>query len=315
MGSGAKPSRQELAQWGEAAMEQLRGPVLTNVRRKIAQWRDPRARLLRQRRRAKRTTVGSAVTTGVLGAGSYASFAMDAMWAAAGSLGEVAQQGAVFGLGGLAVASGAATVGAGLKYRRLKRTPLPEAAPDPVELPPAGSQAREPMRRLRDAEQSLHGALAQLTATGTGSEAVDARATADQTATALRQVAARLQAVEAAIQHAPASDRPALEDDVRKLRAELDEGIDTYCGLVAAAGRAVAASGAPEQKYLIQDATDRLVGLAAALQELSGAGPRAEDPASRLDGPTSRVDDSAPRVETDVAEPRRTRRQEPGQYS
>ena len=51
-----KPRGQEIVQWGEAALEQLCGPVFEQVRNKFAQWRDPRARLLRQRRRAKRAT-------------------------------------------------------------------------------------------------------------------------------------------------------------------------------------------------------------------------------------------------------------------
>ncbi|GAA2782351.1 phage shock envelope stress response protein PspM [Saccharopolyspora taberi] len=283
-----KRGRNELAELGEAALEHLRGPGLSSVRRLVAKWRDPRARLIRQRNRARRATIGGAVTTGVLGVSSYGSYALDAMWSAGGAIGEVAQQGAVFGLGGLAVATGAATVGAGVRYRRLKRTPLPEPPPPSVELPPVGSQAREPMQRLRDAERGLHGALAQLASTGSGSEVADARATAEQTAVALRQVADRLQAVEAAMPHVAAADRDALTADVRRLRAELDEGVEGYGGLVAAAGRAVAASGAPEQKHLIQDATDRLAGLAEGLREMSGPGRVADltDPRSvRREGP------------------------------
>jgi hypothetical protein len=259
-----------LAQLGEAALEQLRGPVLTEVRRKIARWRDPRARAIRQRRRAKRTATGGAATAGVFGAGAVTSASVPQLWAWADSAGVFLQDVTTFGLGGLAVLGGATAVRAGVKYRRLKRTPLPEAPPEPVPLPPSSSAAREPMQRLRDAEATLHRALEQLKAVGAGSAAADARVTADSTAAELRRGADRLVAVEAAIPHAPAADKAALRADVERLRAELDEGVDGYGALVAAAGRAVAASGAPEQKHLLQDATDRLAGLADGLRELLG---------------------------------------------
>ncbi len=125
--------------------------------------------------------------------------------------------------------------------------------------------------------------MAQLTSAGAGSAATDARSTADSAAAELRRVADRLVAVEAAIPHAPAAEKPALRADVRRLRAELDEGLDGYGTLVAAAGRAVAASGAPEQKHLMLDATDRLAGLAAGLRELFGPGGPAPDPRRRSD--------------------------------
>ncbi|MDR7300592.1 phage shock envelope stress response protein PspM [Haloactinomyces albus] len=266
----------QLGEWNEFALDQLRGPVLTGFRRKLAAWRDPRARLIRRRRRAKHSTVAGATTTGVLGGSAYFSYAADHFWSAIEPATETMLDMTSFGIGGLALAMGAGTIGAGLKYRRLKRTPLPEPDPEPVQLPPHDSRAREPMRQLRDAEQSLHHALTQLTAAEAGvagESAADARSTAARAASALRAVADRLVAVEGAIPHAPTADREALQSDVRRLRAELDEGVESYGGLVAAAGRAVAASGASEQKHVMQDATDRLAGLASALQELSGGTP------------------------------------------
>lgn len=264
--------RNELARWGEYALEQARGPVLTGLRRKLAAWRDPRARLIRQRRRARRGSVAGAATTGVLGGGAYASYAADDLFGVDPGFTETMLDVASFGLGGAAVAAGVGAVGAGLRYRRLKRTPLPDPPPEPVELPAPGSRAREPMQRLRDAEKSLHESLTQLSASGHGvgaASATEARATAAQAASALRSVAARLVAVEGAIPHAPEEQREVLRSDVGRLRAELDDGVEGYGSLVAAAGRAVAASGATEQKHLMQDATDRLSGLASALQELS----------------------------------------------
>lgn len=266
-----QPRRDELVRWGETAVQQLRGPVFDDLRRRFAGWRDPRARLLRRRRRSKRVAGVGATGAGVFGIGSYASAAADPVWDGLGGFADLAQMTSAFGLGGLAVVSGAGAIGAGLRYRKLKREPLPDPAPVPVALPPRDSDAREPMQRLQEAEQTLHKALAQLSGTAAGSAPADARGTADVTAAELRTGSERLQAVESAIEHSPSEDRAALRADVRRMRSELDDGVEEYGTLVAAAGRAVAASGAPEQRDALRDATDRLAGLAAGLKEVFGS--------------------------------------------
>ncbi|GAA4854907.1 phage shock envelope stress response protein PspM [Saccharopolyspora cebuensis] len=278
-----KPRRDELVQLGENALEQLRGPVLTEFRRRLGRWRDPRARLIRRRRVAKGGAVGGAATAGVFGAGSYVSASSASLWEAAelGAFTAAAQDIATFGLGGVAVAGAIGAVGAGVRYLSLRRTPLPDPPPEPVALPPSGSAAREPMQRLRDAERTLHGAVEQLASVDSGSTAADAKGTADAAAAELRAVAARLQSVEGALEHAPDTERTELRDAIQRMRDELDEGVAEYGRLVAAAGRAVAASGAPEQRTLLQDATDRLAGLAEGLRELFGPGGPAAPPGSR----------------------------------
>lgn len=135
-----KSRKQELTQLGEAALEQMRGPLLSEVRRRFANWRDPRARLLRQRKRTKRAAAGSAASAGVFGAGAAASASLPEMWSALGGMGEFLQYTSTVGLGGLAVISGVGAVKVGLKYRRLMRTPLPEPQPEPAPLPPQGSE-------------------------------------------------------------------------------------------------------------------------------------------------------------------------------
>lgn len=148
------------------------------------------------------------------------------------------------------------------------------AAVAPAAMPPKGSAAREPMQRLAEAEKALAQVLAQLSAppSSVPPESVDqARTTSAEAATALRAVSAQLVAVELARDHAPPLERAPLVDGVSRLREQLDEGLDGYRSLVAAAGRVVAASSAPGPKQELTEATDHLAGLAVALRELSDA--------------------------------------------
>ena len=177
-----------------------------------------------------------------------------------------------------AVVFGTFSVRSGLKLRELKRTPLPAAPAGPPPLPPAGSAAREPMERLTECEASLSELLRQLSvpsSVGTtpvsGVSVEDARQTAVEAAAALRGLAARIQAIERGRNSAPAREQAALDAAVGKLREQLDDGLEGYRGLVAAAGHTVAASsdGLVTSKQALTDATDRLAGLAMALRELS----------------------------------------------
>ncbi|MCP2256943.1 hypothetical protein LX15_000626 [Streptoalloteichus tenebrarius] len=244
-----------VGQVGRAVVDGLRG--------KMAAWQDPRARALRKRRRARRALRFRGWTAGITG-GATTAVAL-----------AQAPETLVIGGGGVTALFAALAVSAGLRSRRLHRTPLPEAAAPPPEMPPPGSLAREPMERLAGAERSLAELLRQLTVPGAHgvaavpSESVeDTRTSAAEAAGALRGVAARLRAVELARDAAPASERASLAEDATRLRAQLDEGVDDYGRLVAAAGRAVAASAASGPREALADATDRLAGLAAALREL-----------------------------------------------
>lgn len=151
------------------------------------------------------------------------------------------------------------------------------AAAAAAAMPPKGSAAREPMQRLADAEKALAQVLVQLSGSAGMPAAVpvesvaQAQATSAEAARALRAVAAQLVAVELARDHAPPLERGPLVDGVARLREQLDEGMDGYRSLVAAAGRVVAASSAPGPKQELTDATDHLAGLAVALRELSDA--------------------------------------------
>lgn len=151
------------------------------------------------------------------------------------------------------------------------------AAAAPAVLPPKNSAAREPMQRLGEAEKALAQVLAQLAGTSGMPASVpvesvaQAQATSAEAATALRAVAAQLVAVELARDHAPPLERGPLVEGVSRIREQLDEGLDGYRSLVAAAGRVVAASSSPGPKQELTDATDHLAGLAVALRELSDA--------------------------------------------
>jgi hypothetical protein len=252
--------RRELIKLGELVGQHVRGPYADQIRGAIANWRDPRAKAVRERQRAARRTrlwTATGVSTG--GGAAVIQTAVEAPGATVGVL------------LGATVISGFMAVSAGIKSWRLHKEPLPDPIRIPAPLPARGSQAREPLRRLEEAEDALHELLGQL-ARGAmvPRDSVDqARHTGAEAATALRGIAAQLHAVERARDHAPASDRPALTEGIRRLRAQLDEGIDGYCRLVAAAGHALAASTRSSGRVELIDATDHLAGLAQALRDLS----------------------------------------------
>jgi hypothetical protein len=158
----------------------------------------------------------------------------------------------------------------------------PRPAPPPLiqveqrqRLPRPGSAARQPMRRLTDAEgvlAELLRRLGDLPDEPTVPEDVIEHTwhTATDTATRLRAVAARLEAVELAVEHAPESQRAALEDGVGSLRIRLDQGLDGYRDLIGAVGRVLLASTPTLATDELIEATEHLAGLAEALDELSG---------------------------------------------
>lgn len=181
-------------------------------------------------------------------------------------------------LGGLllAVLTGALAAARVVAGRVAGRRPV-DAAKPALALPAASrlpgrkSAAREPMRRLAGAETALRDLLRQLGDDLVSREVVDAaRRTATETASRLRVIAAKVEAVEAAAEHAPAGQRAGLEDGIRTLLAHLERGLDGYRELIAAAGHLVLADSANPVPDGLVEATDHLAGLASALRELSG---------------------------------------------
>jgi len=257
----------ELIKLGQTVGEQLRGPVADTVRTKVHGWRDPRAKMLRRRRRAKRST---AAWTGAT--------ALGGLWVGI----DVANASLVTSFGGFTAMAVTAvfaycTTGSIRRTVALHRQALPPAAPPPVRLPPGGSVAREPMRRLAEAEASLAELLVQLGTPRPGGLAplpaeslAHAQESATEAATALRAVAAQLTAVERARDIAPLSQRGPLELGITDLSRRLEEGLNGYLALIGTAGQAVIASSAGSPNEALLDASDRLSGLASALRELSG---------------------------------------------
>ncbi|MBB3051321.1 hypothetical protein FHS23_002344 [Prauserella isguenensis] len=243
--------------------------VVTDVRDKLAAWNSPEAKHARRVRWTRRAFTLWAVLT-----------LLAVLWAVAGYFGVIGVyegvEGALTGAAGTVV-FGALAVSSGTKLRRLGRAEPPK--PDPSStLPPANSAARAPMEKLVDSERTLTDLLDQLATPqhgapsgATGFDVEDARATAMDASAALRGLAARLESIERARDAAPARERAGLDSAVTALREQLEEGLEGYGTLVAAAGRAVAASsdGATPAKEALTDATDRLAGLAVALRELS----------------------------------------------
>ncbi|SFW76434.1 phage shock envelope stress response protein PspM [Amycolatopsis australiensis] len=247
-------------------------PAFAEARAKWDRWNHPAAKLERRKRRTSRALTMWILLTILCG---VLTVAAGMGWISATGAPMMPQ--AIMAFAG-AVVFGTFGVRSGLKLRELKRTPIPAAPAGPPPLPPAGSAAREPMERLAECEASLSELLRQLSVPSSlGTTPVsevsvaDARQTATDAAAALRGLAARIQAIERGRNSAPAREQAALDAAVAKLREQLEDGLEGYRGLVAAAGHTVAASsdGLVTSKQALTDATDRLAGLAMALRELS----------------------------------------------
>lgn len=244
-------------------------PVVSEIRDKWVRWNHPAAKLERRKRRTSRALTLWIVLT-----------LLSVLWAVVGYAGVTGvQEGLPGAFTGIAATLVFATLGvrSGMRLYQLNRTTPPRTA-RPPSLPPPGSAAREPMERLAKSEASLTDLLTQLTAPSHGVPAPvselsveDARTTAAEAAAALRGLAARVESIERARESAPPGEREALDSAVATLRTQLDDGLDGFGALVAAAGKAVAASSAGVQpaKQALTDATDRLAGLASALRDLS----------------------------------------------
>lgn len=127
-------------------------------------------------------------------------------------------------------------------------------------------------QRLDRAAQTLAGLAGRMS--GPAEPAVQEAALAERS---LRELAERTAGVERALRLAPDDAREHLTQAHGELMAQLDDGVDAYERLVAAAAGYVAEDGrmAPENASIarLREATDLLRGIAAGLSELRAAGP------------------------------------------
>ncbi|MFI9817177.1 phage shock envelope stress response protein PspM [Saccharothrix variisporea] len=256
------PARKAAGEIAQFVGAQLQGQLADQVKRRVAAWNDPRAKLDRRYRRSSRAlTFWLIVLTLLTAVGALA--LVVGMHAAV-----------VIMAGGGVAATGVLALRTHGKMRSIDAARQQLAvAPVRSPLPARSSAARAPMERLEEAEDTLRELLFQLDSAALTSvpteSVVQARATGAEAASALRAVSHQLQAVERARDTAPPLDRAPLVEGVRRLRVQLDEGVDGYCGLVAAAGRVLAESTASNPRQVLGEATDHLAGLASALRDLS----------------------------------------------
>ncbi len=240
------------------------------VAQKIQAVSDPRARLLRQRRRALRWglifTVGTvfwAVVTALLAAWGW--FAL-----------------LLVITGSIAVAEAIPATLLLLRYRWLRGEPLPAQRPASTRrLPPLSSAARPAMYALGASERGFFSLLGVMERGNMlpDNEIRELTAAASKSASAMAATAAEVVSMERAADCTPQS-RSYLVPTINAFTAQLSAGVRQYNEMVTAAAHLVSSvngDAAPpladsRQRYRdeLVSATDRLVGWAQAFDELGG---------------------------------------------
>jgi hypothetical protein len=240
------------------------------VAQKISAATDPRARLLRRRRRALRWawifTAGCvfwALVTALLAAWGWFALLLEIT-------------------GAIAVVQVIPATLLFFRYRWLKSEPLPAQRPVSVRrLPPPGSAARPAMYALGASERGFFSLLGVMErgAMLPAAEIRDLTAAANKTSAAMAATAAEVMSMERAA-HYSESSRSYLVPTINAFTAQLSAGVRQYNEMVTAAaqlvssvnGNADAGLLASQQRYRAElvEATDRLVGWAQAFDELGG---------------------------------------------
>ncbi|MGB8389950.1 phage shock envelope stress response protein PspM [Mycobacterium sp.] len=234
--------------------------------RKISAAADPRARLLRRRRRALRWGL-------IFAAGCLFWAVVTVLLAAWGWFALLLEI-----TGTVAVVMAVPATLLLFRYRWLRSEPLPARRPADVRrLPPPGSAARPAMSALGASERGFFSLLGVLErgAMLPPAEIRDLTAAAHKTSAAMAATAAEVVSMERAVQHSESS-RSYLVPTINAFTAQLSTGVRQYNEMVTAAAQLVSsASGdgsAAAQRYRAElvGATDRLVGWAQAFDELGG---------------------------------------------
>jgi hypothetical protein len=239
---------------------------------KISAATDPRARLLRQRRRALRwglVFTAGCVFWGLVTAGLAA-------WGWFALLLEIT--------GGIAVAQAMIATLLLIRYRWLRSEPLPAPrSTSSRRLPPPSSAARSAMSALRASERGFFSLLGVMERGNMlpASEIRDLTAAANKSSAAMAATAAEVVSIERAANYTPQS-RSYLVPTINAFTAQLSAGVRQYNEMVTAAAQLVSsangdAAGAAtlpsaQQRYRTElaGATDRLLGWAQAFDELGG---------------------------------------------
>ena len=245
------------------------------VARKITAAADPRARLLRRRRRALRWawifTAGVAfwaLVTGVLAAWGWFALLLQIT-------------------GAVAVVMVIPATLLFFRYFGLRSEPLPAQRPaSSRRLPPPGSAARPAMYALGASERGFFSLLGVIErgAMLPPDEIRDLTAAANRSSAAMAATAAEVVSMERAAHHTESS-RQYLVPTINAYTAQLGAGVRQYNEMVTAAAQLVSAANGPagsvvadpaQQRYReeLVGATDRLMGWAQAFGELGGL-PRA----------------------------------------
>jgi hypothetical protein len=242
------------------------------VAQKISAVTDPRARLLRQRRRALRWGL-------IFSAGCVFWAVVTALLAAWGWFALL-----LVITGSIAVAEAIPATLFLLRYRWLRGEPLPAQRPaNTRRLPPPSSAARPAMFALGASERGFFSLLGVMERGNMlpAAEIRDLTAAANKTSTAMAATAAEVVSMERAADSTPQS-RSYLVPTINAFTAQLSAGVRQYNEMVTAAAQLVsAANGDPvaaatsnnaQQRYRTEltGATDRLLSWAQAFDELGG---------------------------------------------
>ncbi|MCV7351628.1 phage shock envelope stress response protein PspM [Mycobacterium parmense] len=234
--------------------------------RRISAAADPRARMLRRRRRALRWglifsagCVFWALVTMVLAAWGWFALLLEITGAVA------------------AVMAIPATLLL-LRYRWLRSEPLPACRPAAGRrMPPPGSAARPAMYALGASERGFFSLLGVMErgALLPSAEIKDLTAAANKSSAAMAATAAEVVSMERAAQHSDSS-RSYLVPTINAFTAALSAGVRQYNEMVTAAAHLVSAAtgevspAAQRYRAELAGATDRLAGWAQAFDELGG---------------------------------------------
>lgn len=233
---------------------------------KLSAAADPRAKLLRQRRRALRLGLFFTFATGfwIFVTAVLASWSTPA-WALPIP-------------GGIGVGAAFLATLCFLRHRWLKAEPLPPQR-SVRRLPAWGSAARQPMAALASAERGMFSLLGvmQRGRMLPDEELREVTLAANQTATTMAATATDLVSMERAASASPQS-RAHLTPTIRAFTAQLQTGVRQYNEMVTAAAQLVSAANsgtmssspmsAQRYRHELGTATDRLNGWAQAFDEL-----------------------------------------------